>query len=138
MFLIGLIHSLQTGSLVLQNSRRLYAYKQGLKSCRTRIQDATFVKIYLQHPECSLARGSGTVRRHLGSGMQALDNRDGALFKSKSNSRIARHAVRQETWLKTLQVALRLYGREDAADDDVSSMPRCYYDAFLFCLSSNS
>ena len=39
-----------------------------------------------------------------------------ALFKTESNARIARLAIRQETWLEKFCMAFRLYGREDVAD----------------------
>lgn len=38
------------------------------------------------------------------------------LFKSKSNQSIVCLATKQKTWVQKLQVAFRLYGREDAAD----------------------
>jgi hypothetical protein len=39
-----------------------------------------------------------------------------ALFKTESDARIARLAIRQETWLEKFCVAFRLYGRGDVAD----------------------
>ncbi|KAJ5373483.1 hypothetical protein N7517_005489 [Penicillium concentricum] len=42
------------------------------------------------------------------------------LFKSKSNQRIVRLAMEQKTWLKKVQVGCGLYGREDAADYEVT------------------
>ncbi|KAJ5870837.1 hypothetical protein N7455_005778 [Penicillium solitum] len=42
------------------------------------------------------------------------------LFKSESNQSIVRLAMEQKTWTKKLQVAFRLYGREDAADYEVT------------------
>lgn len=43
-----------------------------------------------------------------------------ASFKSDSNASIARLAMIQETWQKKLDVAFRLYGREDAADHEAT------------------
>ena len=42
------------------------------------------------------------------------------LFKSESNKRIVGLAMEQKTWVKKLQVAFTLYGREDAADYEVA------------------
>ncbi|KGO68388.1 hypothetical protein PITC_070130 [Penicillium italicum] len=42
------------------------------------------------------------------------------LFKSESNQSIVDLAMKQNTWVKKLEVALRLYGREDAADYEVT------------------
>lgn len=43
-----------------------------------------------------------------------------ACFETDSNSSLARHAIIQETWQKKLDVAFTLYGRKDAADQEVS------------------
>jgi hypothetical protein len=42
------------------------------------------------------------------------------LFKSKSNKSIAGLAMEQKTWVKKLEVAFELYGREDPADYEVT------------------
>ncbi|KAJ5150637.1 uncharacterized protein N7500_010826 [Penicillium coprophilum] len=42
------------------------------------------------------------------------------LFKSETNRRIALQAMEQKTWLQRLQVGFGLYGREDAADYEVT------------------
>ncbi|CAG8891230.1 unnamed protein product [Penicillium egyptiacum] len=42
------------------------------------------------------------------------------LFKSESNQSIAELAMEQKTWVKKLEVAFKLYGREDAADYEVT------------------
>jgi hypothetical protein len=42
------------------------------------------------------------------------------LFKSKSNKSIAGLAMEQKTWVKKLEAAFELYGREDPADYEVT------------------
>jgi hypothetical protein len=43
-----------------------------------------------------------------------------ALFKTEANAKIARLAMAQETWLKKLCMAFRLYGQGDVADHDLT------------------
>jgi hypothetical protein len=43
-----------------------------------------------------------------------------AVFETKSNARIARLAITQDTWLEKFCIASRLYGREDAADHSIA------------------
>jgi hypothetical protein len=47
-----------------------------------------------------------------------------ALFQTESNARIARSAMVQETWLEKLCTAFTLYGRADAADDEIAKLLR--------------
>lgn len=41
-------------------------------------------------------------------------------FKTESNIRISRLAMKQPTWLGKLRVACEMYGRPDAADPKIS------------------
>ncbi|KAI1648250.1 SET domain-containing protein [Daldinia loculata] len=43
-----------------------------------------------------------------------------SLFETESNARIARIAMAEQTWLGKVQMAFRLYGRADAADELLS------------------
>lgn len=54
-----------------------------------------------------------------------------ALFRTESNATVARLALRQTTWLGKFCVALRLYGRGDAADHDVAMHLRKISDSPL-------
>ncbi len=50
-------------------------------------------------------------------------------FKTESNAVIARLAIAQESWLRKLSVAFRLWGREDAGDHTMAEALRTLRDS---------